>query len=193
MRPHRRQPTRLPHPWDSPGKNTGAGCHSLLQCVKVKSLSRVRLLATPWTAAYQAPPSMGFSRQEYWGGVPLPSPKQIYGDGNQKSGCFDEVIWFLLLSCRRSLHILDINFLSDICLENIFFHYANCLFISLIIFFTLQKFFHLMWSLLSILVFVAYAFGVISKKSLSDWRGLPGRDMRNITRVMKKLYILTGM
>ena len=39
--------------------------------VKVKSLSRVRLLATPWTAAYQAPPPMGFSRQEYWSGVPF--------------------------------------------------------------------------------------------------------------------------
>ena len=39
--------------------------------VKMKSLSHVRLLATPWTAAYQAPPSMGFSRQEYWSGVPL--------------------------------------------------------------------------------------------------------------------------
>ena len=42
--------------------------------VKVKSLSRVRLLAIPWTAAHQAPPSMGFSRQEYWGGFLLPSP-----------------------------------------------------------------------------------------------------------------------
>ena len=42
--------------------------------VKVKSLSHVRLLATPWTAAYQVPPSMGFSRQEYWSEVPLPSP-----------------------------------------------------------------------------------------------------------------------
>ena len=42
--------------------------------VKVKSLSRVWLLATPWTAAHQAPPSMGFSKQEYWSGVPLPSP-----------------------------------------------------------------------------------------------------------------------
>ena len=41
--------------------------------VKVKSLSRVWLLASPWIAAYQAPPSMGFSRQEYWSGVPLPS------------------------------------------------------------------------------------------------------------------------
>ena len=40
--------------------------------MRVKSLSRVRLLVTPWTAAYQAPPSMGFSRQEYWSGVPLP-------------------------------------------------------------------------------------------------------------------------
>ena len=50
VRPHRRPPTRLPCPWDSPGKNTGLGCRFLLQCikVKVKSLSRVRLLATPW-------------------------------------------------------------------------------------------------------------------------------------------------
>ena len=47
--------------------------------VKVKSLSRVWLLATPWTAAHQAPPSMGFSRQEDWGGVPLPSPWPILG------------------------------------------------------------------------------------------------------------------
>ena len=44
--------------------------------MKEKSLSRVRLLATPLIAAYQAPPSMGFSRQEYWSGVPLPSPVQ---------------------------------------------------------------------------------------------------------------------
>ena len=121
MRPHRRQPTRLCRPWDSPGKNTGVVCHFLLQCMKEKGerevpqscptlsdpmdcslpgssvhgifqprvlkwvtllllllscFSRVQLLATPWTAAYQAPPSMGFSRQEYWSGVPLPSPNQ---------------------------------------------------------------------------------------------------------------------
>ena len=49
--------------------------------VKVKSLSRVRLLATPWTAAYHAPPSMGFSRQEYWSGVPLPSLTATMEDG----------------------------------------------------------------------------------------------------------------
>ena len=41
VRPHRRQPSRLPHPWDSPGKNTGVGCHFLLQCMKVKSESEI--------------------------------------------------------------------------------------------------------------------------------------------------------
>ena len=52
--------------------------------MKVKSLSRVQLLVTPWTAAYQAPPSMGFSRQEYWSGLPLPSP-QIHSMRSQSS------------------------------------------------------------------------------------------------------------
>ena len=46
--------------------------------MKGKLLSHVWLLATPWTAAYQAPLSMGFSRQEYWSGVPLPSPEDLY-------------------------------------------------------------------------------------------------------------------
>ena len=45
--------------------------------VKVKSLSRVRLVVTPWTVAHQAPPSMGFSRQEYWSGLPFPSPGDL--------------------------------------------------------------------------------------------------------------------
>ena len=76
--PHRRQPTSLPCPWDSPGKNTGVGCHFLLQCMKVKLLSRVWLLATPRTTAHQAPLSMGFSRQEYWSGLPLPSLNKLY-------------------------------------------------------------------------------------------------------------------
>ena len=126
VRPHRLQPTRLPRPWDSPGKNTGVGCHFLLQLmkvksesevarsclilrdpidcsppgcpvpgilqartlewvaisfssawkwkVKVKSLGHVWFLGTPQTAAYQAPPHMGFPRQESWSRVPLPSP-----------------------------------------------------------------------------------------------------------------------
>ena len=63
---------------DSPGKNSGVGCHFLLQCMKVKSLIRIQLLATSWTAAYQVPLPMGFSRQEYWSGVPFPSPICLY-------------------------------------------------------------------------------------------------------------------
>ena len=71
VRPHRRQPTRLCHPWDSPGKNTGVGCHFLLQCMKVKSESEVAhscpTLCDPMDCSLlQAPLSMGFSRQEYY-------------------------------------------------------------------------------------------------------------------------------
>ena len=131
VRPQRWQLTRLFCPWDSPGKNTGVGCHFLLQCMRVKSesevaklynlqegkfrpfcgvlcrrvlplegsiihqflsfalkpcmplllpsrFSRVRLCATPQTAAHHAPPSTGFSRQEYWSGLPFPSPKTLH-------------------------------------------------------------------------------------------------------------------
>ena len=57
----------------------------LHHCMKwrseVKSLSRVRLFATPWTVAYQAPPSIGFSRQEYWSGLPFPSPGDLPDPG----------------------------------------------------------------------------------------------------------------
>ena len=53
-------------------------CFSFL---KVKSLSRVQLFATLWTVAYQAPPSMGFSRQEYWSGLPFPSPGDLPDQG----------------------------------------------------------------------------------------------------------------
>ena len=68
--------------------------------VKGKSLSRAQLLTTPWTAAYQAPPSMGFSRQEYWSGVPLPSPhtwlqvrKRIGQNLATKQEMYDWILW----------------------------------------------------------------------------------------------------
>ena len=62
--------------------------------VKVKSLSHVRLLATPWTAAYQAPPSMGFSRQEYWSEVPLSSPDKRLLYANKMDN-LEETVKFL--------------------------------------------------------------------------------------------------
>ena len=79
VQPHRRQPTRLLRPWDSLGKNAGVDCHFLLQCMKVKSESEVTQLCptlhNPMDyIAYQAPLSMGVSRQEYWSGLLLPSP-----------------------------------------------------------------------------------------------------------------------
>ena len=64
--------------------------------VKVKSLSLVWLLATPRTAAFQAPPSMGFSRQEYWSGVPLPSPLCWICDSN-----------YFFLVCSMSFHLFN--------------------------------------------------------------------------------------
>ena len=85
VRPHRWQPTRLPRPWDSPGKNTGVGCLFLLQCMKVKSESEFAqscpTLRNPMDIVYQAPLSIGFSRQAYWSGLPFPSPGDLPNPG----------------------------------------------------------------------------------------------------------------
>ena len=96
--------------------------------VKVKSLSRVRLLVTPRTAAHQAPPSMGFSRQEYWIGVPLRPPCIRLGLGktiliwNVSSmlyPCLIGLFSIKLLKWSSYLHIQNIFSVSDICLTNI--------------------------------------------------------------------------
>ena len=131
VRPHRRQPTRLPCPWDSPGKNTGVGCHLLLQCMKVKSESEVTqscpTIVTPCTAAYQAPLSMGFSRQDYWSGFPLPSPEEISGLSHSIVFLYFFALIteesFLISSCY-SLELciqMDISFLLLLCLLLLFF------------------------------------------------------------------------
>ena len=69
-------PPGSPHPWDSPGKNTGVGFHFLLQCMKVKSESEVAQSCSPLSDPMDCSPpglSTGFSRQEYWSGLPLSS------------------------------------------------------------------------------------------------------------------------
>ena len=63
--------------WDKLGDRDWRIYTEKEKTVKVKSLSPVRLFATPWTVAHQAPPSMGFSRQEYWSGLPFPSPEDL--------------------------------------------------------------------------------------------------------------------
>ena len=85
VRPHGLQPTRLLRPWDSPGKNTGVGCHFLLQRMKVESESEVAqscpTLSDPMDCSLPGSSVPGFSRQEYWSGVPLPSPGDFPNPG----------------------------------------------------------------------------------------------------------------
>ena len=94
--------------------------------VKVKSLSRVRLLATPWTAAYQAPPSMGFSRQEYWRGVPLPSPPR-------KPFIFTFLLfkhpenWVMITTFKASIRMAILN--NGILIWRIIWKYSNSIWV----------------------------------------------------------------
>ena len=87
--PHRRQPTRLPGPGILQARTLEWVAISFSNTwkwkVKVKSLSGVQLFATPWTVVYQAPPSMGFSRQEYWSAV------------STRAECFTKKIFLLIL------------------------------------------------------------------------------------------------
>ena len=88
VRPHRRQPTRLPHPWDSPGKNTGVGCHFLLQCMKVKSASEVAqscpTLSNPMDCSLPGSSVHGIfqARVPEWGAIVPPFPQLLNGENN---------------------------------------------------------------------------------------------------------------
>ena len=80
VQPRRWQPTRLPHPWDSPGKNTGVGCHVLLQCRKVKSESEVAqlcpTLSDPMDCSLPGSSNHGIFQARVLGWVPSPSPPE---------------------------------------------------------------------------------------------------------------------
>ena len=116
-------------------------CNAWKWKVKMKSLSHVQLLMTPWTVAYQAPPSIGFSRQEYWSGLPFPSPINILGklflSGGSMEKMFlcpfqlleaDHILWPMALSVILHsvytfeiwLKTLELREKSDISLELIF-------------------------------------------------------------------------
>ena len=93
VRPHRRQPTGLPISGILQPRTLEWAAISFSNAwkwkVKGNSLSHVRLFTTPWTAAHQAPPSMGFSRPKYWSGVLLPSPHthKCTNNANQQKNC----------------------------------------------------------------------------------------------------------
>ena len=78
---------------------------------EVKSLSHVQLFATPWTVAYQASPSMGFSRQEYWSGLPFPSPGDLPNQGIKPRS--PALLLLLLLSCFRRVRLCATPFQAD--------------------------------------------------------------------------------
>jgi len=81
--------------------------------VKVKSLSRVGLFATPWTVAYQTPPPMGFSRQEFWSGLPLPSPRYHPRDWKcEVNHCFH--LWGVLSNSYPNKYIVQFDLLLEI-------------------------------------------------------------------------------
>ena len=78
--------------------------------LKLKSLSRVRLFVTPWTVVYQASPSMGFSRQEYWGGLPFPSPGDVPNSGIQPKSLQSPALADGFFTARLlAKHLLDIR------------------------------------------------------------------------------------
>ena len=136
VRPHKRQSTRLPVPGILQARTLPWVAISFSSAwkwkVKVKSLSHVQLLETRWNAAHQAPPSMGFSRQEYWSRVPLPSPL---------SGCK----WYYIINFNINVFIavyrIKIDFFKLACILHyvlpsliccrILFFLANSLWFSL--------------------------------------------------------------
>ena len=90
VQPHRRQPTRLPRLWDSPGKNTGVGCHFLLQCMKVKSESEVAqsypTLCNPIDCSPPGSSVHGIFQARVLEWVPLPSPVEYYATVKSDKG-----------------------------------------------------------------------------------------------------------
>ena len=110
VQPHRWQPTRLPRPWDFPGKNTGVGCYFLLQCMKEKSEREVAqlcpTLCDPMDCGLPGSTVHGFSRQEYWSGVPLPSPLFFLNSNNSTFGHETLTPWGISSSTSASIHLL---------------------------------------------------------------------------------------
>jgi len=102
VRHHRQQPTRLPHPWDSPGKNTGVDCHFLLQCRKVKSESEVAqscpTLSDPMDCSLPGSSIHEIFQAKYWSGVPLPYP--IKKAEHPRIHAFELWCWRRLLRVR---------------------------------------------------------------------------------------------
>ena len=110
VKPHRRQPTRLPHPWDSPGKNTGVGCHFLLQCIKVESESEVaQSCPTLSDLMGCSPPGSSIrgifqARALEWGGIAFSEPigSHIWPERNMGCNAFSAEVLPTVDSSQRN-------------------------------------------------------------------------------------------
>ena len=136
VQPHRQQPTRLPHSWDSPGKNTRVGCHFLLQFLKVKSVSEVAqlcpILSDPRTAAYQGSSVHGIfqTRVLEWGAIAFSvlysRPLQICLFGTYKWNhiiCDLFIGWLLSLCCLVTYHyVFEVHLCHSMCWYSIPFY-----------------------------------------------------------------------
>ena len=132
VRPHRWQPTRLPRPWDSPGKNTGVGCHFLLLCIKVKSESEVAQLCSTCSDPMDCSPpgssdhGIFQARVLEWGAINLSLWQMVqkHSEPDQEGLCWDPrhmLIFVLALVGNRATLLINsttgkklINFLSSI-------------------------------------------------------------------------------
>ena len=112
VRPHRRQPIRLPRPWDSPGKNTGVGCHFLLQCMKVKSESEVAqsppTLSDPMDCSLPGSSLRGIfqARVLEWGAIAFCRDLNIY---NSKGRLCLSLWLFTDVECCHSRHMVGLT------------------------------------------------------------------------------------
>ena len=130
VRPHRRQPTRLPHPWDSPGKNTRVGCHFLLQSMKVKSESEVAqscpTLRNPMDCSLPGSSIHGIFQQEYWSGVPLPSlHKDSILVNNANPLSFKNLICSTARISKKTISVTETYFQLNIFLQAHFFQVSD--------------------------------------------------------------------
>ena len=117
VRPHRRQPGRLPHPWDSPGKNTGVGCHFLLQCMKVKSQSEVAqscpTLSDPMDCSPPGSSVHGIfqARVLEWGAIAFSC---VFLEDN------------MTLATKDSPTSMEEAYFPQDCISNVFFYFSHC-------------------------------------------------------------------
>ena len=127
VRPHRRQPIRLPRPWDSPDKNTGAGCHFLLQCMKVKSESEVAQLCPTLSDSMDcSPPGSSVhgifqARVLEWGAIAFSNAIL-----EQPQNCKFHLLNLVIASFLMYVHVINILCLTDPLCQSEFSQENSC-------------------------------------------------------------------